>query len=66
MDTNKKKKPTDEQSPIIDGDARPDLPVNDDEAKKNIGVKDTRREKRTTPNRVDHNSFEDFRDVKEE
>lgn len=51
------------QTPIIDGDARPDIdlnpetPANDEAAKENDSGK-------TTKNRVDVNSLEDFRDAK--
>jgi hypothetical protein len=51
------------RTPIIDGDARPDIdlnpeePTNDEAARKNDKGK-------TTKNRVDTNSLEDFRDAK--
>lgn len=59
-DNNQEKK---RQTPIIDGDARPDIDLNpedkvsDEAGKENDGGK-------TTKNRVDVNSLEDFRDAK--
>lgn len=65
MDTraNDDKEKRQRQTPIIDGDARPDIDLNpednvsDEAGKENDGGK-------TTKNRVDVNSLEDFRDAK--
>ncbi|HLT74324.1 MAG TPA: hypothetical protein VKZ68_04540 [Ohtaekwangia sp.] len=52
------------QTPIIDGDARPDINLNPEDTpeKEKAAQKD---KGKTTKNRVDTNSLEDFRDAKE-
>ncbi len=58
--TEEKKRDT----PIIDGDARPDINLNpeSDSEKEKAAQKDRGK---TTKNRADTNSLEDFRDAKE-
>ena len=56
------------QTPIIDGDARPDInlhPEDKPERDHPIAIPG-KREKITTKNRNDANSLEDFRDAKQE
>ena len=53
------------RTPIIDGDARPDININpEDASKKESNLKEDK--SKTTKNRVDRNSLEDFRDAKQE
>jgi hypothetical protein len=64
MTTREKDEQRKKQTPIIDGDARPDTPQHDELREKQItSIKD---DKKTTKNRVDTNSLEDFRDAKQE
>jgi hypothetical protein len=62
-ENEEQRKERERRTPIIDGDARPDINLNpeefegDEEAKLNDRAK-------TTKNRVDKNSLEDFRDAK--
>lgn len=51
------------ETPIIDGDARPDQPVGD-EPKRDPNVTAIKDEEKTTTNRVDTDSQDDFRDAK--
>jgi hypothetical protein len=54
-----------QQTPIIDGDARPDINLNpEDPANDPEGMRTDR--SKTTKNRNDTNSLEDFRDAKQE
>jgi hypothetical protein len=70
MEPNDKKgKKNQEQTPIIDGDARPDINIHGDErtAQKDHPIETPRdRKKRTTENRKDTNSLEDFKDARQE
>ncbi len=65
MDTreNDDRKKRQRQTPIIDGDARPDIDLNPEEAASDEAGKEHNGGK-TTKNRVDTNSLEDFRDAK--
>lgn len=57
-------------TPIIDGDARPDIDLNpEDERRKNKGIipiPGENKEAIATKNRNDENSLENFRDAKQE
>ena len=59
-DKEKNKQP---RTPIIDGDARPDIDLNPEDTASDEAAKKNDRGK-TTKNRVDTNSLEDFRDAK--
>jgi len=61
---NKDKEELEKQTPIIDGDARPDIDLNPEEGKKNIASVNDKG--KTTRNRVDTNSMDDFKDAKTE
>ena len=64
MATREKDEQRKKQTPIIDGDARPDSPEHNNPKEETItSIKD---DKKTTKNRVDTNSLEDFRDAKQE
>ncbi len=52
------------ETPIIDGDARPDINLNPENHSEEEKAAQKDRGK-TTKNRVDTNSLEDFRDAKE-
>ena len=59
----------DKKTPIIDGDARPDMNVHGDikeEQEPKTGKAGSKRKAATTQNRTDTNSLEDFRDAKQE
>ena len=58
------KKDSKKQTPIIDGDARPDLNLNPEDEKKNPEVTAIKDSDKTTFNRQDSNSLEDFKDSK--
>jgi hypothetical protein len=63
METNDRKKQREKQAPIIDGDARPDINLNpEDKPKKDI--KQVEEKGKTTHNRADRNSLENFKDGK--
>jgi hypothetical protein len=67
-DNDRKKKG--QQTPIIDGDARPDMNVHGDEKRNQLDhpiptPRDRDRET-TTKNRNDSNSLEDYKDAKQE
>jgi hypothetical protein len=63
METNEKKRAKEKQAPIIDGDARPDINLNPEDKPKK-GIKQVKDKGKTTQNRADRNSLEDFRDGK--
>jgi hypothetical protein len=63
METNDKKVPKEKQTPIIDGDARPDIDL-DPEKKPKQDIIQVKEKGKTTQNRADRNSLEDFRDAK--
>lgn len=51
-------------TPIIDGDARPDINLNPGDEERNHPIPTPAdKKKKTTKNRVDTNSLEDFRDA---
>ena len=58
---NKNKQP---RTPIIDGDARPDIDLNPEDNTTNDEAAEQNDRGKTTKNRVDTNSLEDFRDAK--
>lgn len=53
------------RTPIIDGDARPDININPEDVSEKDASSPENKTK-TTKNRVDRNSLEDFRDAKQE
>jgi hypothetical protein len=53
-----------QQTPIIDGDARPDIDLNPGEPGSDEYARRRTDKGKTTKNRVDTNSLEDFRDAK--
>ena len=57
------KKEEDKRTPIIDGDARPDLPLHNDK-KKDPKITSIKEKERTTQSRADTDSQDDFRDAK--
>ena len=66
MESNKDdKKKREQQTPIIDGDARPDLNIHGEDRKNSkdhpIEIPDKKKEG-TTKNRNDKNSLEDYKD----
>lgn len=64
---NDKKKGNAQRTPIIDGDARPDMNLHpEDKKRERSDIASIKDEKKTTKNRVDTNSLEDFRDAKQE
>jgi hypothetical protein len=63
MERNDKKKKQARETPIIDGDARPDINLNPEEKPK-PDVKRVKDSGKTTQNRVDKNNLEDFRDAR--
>jgi hypothetical protein len=62
-DSENKDKNKQPRTPIIDGDARPDIDLNPEDAVNDEAARKSDRGK-TTKNRVDTNSLEDFRDAK--
>lgn len=61
MNKEKKEKKTKRDTPIVDGDARPDMPLNPDTK----GDKDDRRSKKfEEERRSDINTLEDYKDAK--
>lgn len=63
METNDNKKKQTRETPIIDGDARPDININPEDKPKR-GIKRVKDSARTTQNRADRNNLEDFRDAR--
>lgn len=61
MDNKEKEK---RETPIIDGDARPDMPVDPENIKKKRGTKPSGEKKFETERVSDVNSLEDFKDAK--
>ena len=53
------------RTPIIDGDARPDINIDPEDASEKDTTSEENKSK-TTKNRNDRNSLEDFRDAKQE
>jgi len=53
------------RTPIIDGDARPDINLNPEEGSAE-DPNSAENKPKNTKNRVDRNSLEDFRDAKQE
>jgi hypothetical protein len=70
METSEKdSRRSEKHTPIIDGDARPDINLHPEETKNQdhpIPIPGDRGRKKTTKNRNDINSLEDFRDGKQE
>lgn len=60
---NNKKDPK-KQTPIIDGDTRPDINLNPEDERKNPKVTAIKDSDKTTFNRQDSNTLEDFKDSK--
>ena len=63
METSDNRRQDEKRTPIIDGDARPDIDVN---AQEKSDRPKKAEKKKTTKNRNDINSLEDFRDAKQE
>jgi hypothetical protein len=61
MKQRKNEEKKQQPDPIIDGDARPDMPLTPED--KNFPDKDNKKGK-TTINRVDNDTREDFKDAK--
>ena len=61
MDNKEKEK---RETPIIDGDARPDMPIDPENDKKKQGKKPSGEKKFETERVSDINSLEDFKDAK--
>ena len=61
MDNKEKEK---RETPIIDGDARPDMPIDPENDKKKHGNKPSGEKKFETERVSDINSLEDFKDAK--
>jgi hypothetical protein len=60
-DFEKKKK--EQHTPIIDGDARPDMNINPEDNKDHPIETPTDKKLKTTKNRNDSNSIEDYKDA---
>lgn len=65
LEDKKKQKEKGELTPIVDGDARPDMEVNPQEQGKE-GPDATKEKDKFTGNRMDKNSLEDYKDAKTE
>lgn len=62
-DKEETRKKQQQRTPIIDGDARPDIELNPEEKRDHPIPVPGEKDKKTTKNRVDNNSLEDFRDA---
>lgn len=60
----KKQKEEKAETPIIDGDARPDMPVDPESKKEKNKQGSAEKEKFTTERMSDMNSLEDYKDAK--
>lgn len=63
METSDREKKKPGTTPIIDGDARPDINI-DPETRPRPEIERVKDKGRTTKNRADKNNLEDFRDAR--